>query len=47
VRLNEPCVVIGWQLGQDGRKHYTGTAVFDEAGELCGLATATWIEPRK
>jgi hypothetical protein len=46
VRLNEPCVVIGWQLGQDGRKHYTGTAVFDEAGELCGLATATWVVPK-
>jgi hypothetical protein len=46
VRVGEPCVVIGWALGRDGRKHRTGTAVFDEAGELCGVATATWIEPK-
>jgi len=47
VRIGEPCVIVGWELGRDGRKHYTGTAIYDEAGELCGLATATWIEPRK
>jgi hypothetical protein len=47
VRVGEACVVIGWSLGHDGRKHYTGTAIFDEAGELCGRATATWIEPRQ
>lgn len=47
VRIGEPCVIVGWELGRDGRKHYTGTAIYDEAGELCGLATATWIEPKK
>jgi hypothetical protein len=39
--------VIGWALGHDGRKHYTGTAIFDGFGELCGRAIATWIEPRQ
>ena len=47
VHMEEACVVIGWALGHDGRKHYTGTAVFDEDGEICGRAIATWIEPRK
>ncbi|MGE0031552.1 MAG: hypothetical protein AB7T20_10575 [Steroidobacteraceae bacterium] len=47
VHLNEACVVIGWALGHDGRKHYTGTAVFDEDGEICGRAISTWIEPRQ
>ena len=47
VHVGEACVVIGWALGHDGRKHYTGTAVFDEDGELCGRAVATWIEPRQ
>jgi hypothetical protein len=47
VHLSEACVVIGWALGHDGRKHYTGTAVFDEDGEICGRAIATWIEPRQ
>jgi len=46
VHISEACVVIGWPLGHDGRKHHTGTAIFDGAGELCGRATATWIEPR-
>lgn len=46
VHVGEPCVIVGWELSRDGRKHYTGTAIYDEAGELCGHATATWIEPK-
>jgi hypothetical protein len=42
----ERCVVVGWSLGADGRKHGAGTAVFDESGALVGLARALWIEPR-
>jgi hypothetical protein len=47
VHLDAPCVVIGWALKHDGRKHVTGTAIFDNFGELCGRAHATWIEPRQ
>ena len=46
VRASAACVVIGWSMGHEGRKHYTGTAVFDGGGELCARATATWIELR-
>jgi hypothetical protein len=46
VHVNEACVVIGWAVGHAGRKHYSGTAVFDDDGELCGRAAATWIELR-
>ena len=46
VRLDTPCVVIGWALKHDGRKHVVGTAIFDNFGELCGRALATWIEPK-
>lgn len=46
VRLGEPCVVIGWAIGHEGRKHFTGTAAFDGVGELCGVAAATWIVPK-
>ncbi|MGQ0384625.1 MAG: hypothetical protein ACT4UP_08110 [Gammaproteobacteria bacterium] len=46
VHVGEPCVVVGWEISREGRKHFTGTAVFDERGELCGRATATWIEPK-
>jgi hypothetical protein len=46
VHVGEPCTVIGWKIGADGRKHYAGTAIFDEDGELCARAMATWIETR-
>ena len=46
VHVDEPCVVIGWKIAQRGRKYEVGTALFDEDGELCGRALATWIELR-
>ena len=42
----ERCVVVGWALASDGRKHGAGTALFTDTGELLGLARAIWIEPR-
>jgi hypothetical protein len=42
----EPCVVMGWPLGEEGRKLYAGTAVIGEDGRLLGSARATWILPR-
>jgi len=47
VHVGEPCTVIGWKVGADGRKHYAGTAIFDEDGELCARALATWIDVKK
>jgi hypothetical protein len=44
VHVGEPCTVIGWKIGVDGRKHHAGTAIFDEDGELCARARALWIE---
>jgi hypothetical protein len=38
------CVVMGWVMRQDRRKHFTGTALFTEAGEVLGMASAIWIE---
>jgi hypothetical protein len=43
----EQCVVMGWPLGEDGRKLYAGTAVFGEDGRVLGSARATWIIPRQ
>jgi hypothetical protein len=42
----ERCVVMGWPLGEDGRKLYAGTAVFGEDGRVLGSARAVWIMPR-
>jgi hypothetical protein len=41
----EHCVVVGWPLGSDGRKHEAGTAVY-AGGEAVAVARAVWIEPR-
>lgn len=45
-RAGEPCVVMAWPLGADGRKLYAGTALLGEEGRLLGAARATWIAPR-
>jgi hypothetical protein len=45
-RPGERCVVIGWPLGEDGRKLFPGTALFGEDGRVLGLARATWILQR-
>jgi hypothetical protein len=44
VHPGEPCRVIGWKIDEDGRKARAGTAIFDEDGDLCAWARATWIE---
>ena len=47
IRPGERCTVAGWQLGSERRKHFTGTAVYGEAGNLVALASAVWIAPRE
>ncbi len=42
----ERCVVLGWPLGEEGRKLYAGTALFGEDGRVLGSARATWILPK-
>jgi len=43
VRGGERCVAIGWPLGEEGRKLYSGTALFSEERELRAFARATWV----
>ena len=44
-RAGERSVVVGWPLGEEGRKVYAGTALYGEGGRLLGRARATWIQP--
>lgn len=44
IRPNEPCVVIGWQIGSSGRKLLAGSAIFNSSNKLCARAEAIWIE---
>ena len=43
VRAGERCVVIGWGLGQEGRKLFTATALFSESGEIVGRSRQVWV----
>lgn len=43
-KAGEQCIVTAWSIGHEGKKHYSGTAVFNEQGELCSKAKAIWID---
>lgn len=47
IPAGERCVVTGWRIGIEGRRHYAGTAVFDARGTLCAYAKAIWVGPRE
>ena len=47
VSAGTQCVVTGWRIGVEGRRHYAGTALFDESGRLCAYAKAVWIGRRE
>ena len=47
IRPGESYVALGWPIEHDGRKHYTGSAIFNLEGEPLAVARATWIELRK
>ncbi len=46
VGINEKCVVIGWLKGKEGRKFYSGTAIYSESKGLCAVASAIWIDSK-
>lgn len=36
-------VVMGWLVGEDGRKVHTGSALYTATGDVLAVAQATWI----
>jgi hypothetical protein len=44
VSAAEKCVLTGWEISRQGRKHYTGTALFGESGSCRAVGYATWFE---
>ena len=42
----ERCVVVGWPLGEDGRKLHAGTALYGADGAVLAIARQVWILPR-
>lgn len=43
VAVDAEHVVIGWQIGEDGRKKFAGTAAVDSEGTVLARALATWF----
>lgn len=43
-RTDQPCVVVGWRLKQEGRRIFSASALFDTDGQPLAWASATWIE---
>ncbi len=39
----EPHVIMSWLLGNEGRKIFSASAVYDGDEQLCAIARATWI----
>jgi hypothetical protein len=42
-KVGERCAVVGWRIGEEGRKLYSGTALYTERGQLCAMGHCTWI----
>lgn len=43
IRVGERYIVTAWEIGQEGRKHWSGCAVYDEDRVPCAVGSATWI----
>ena len=43
VRVGEPCVIMGWTLGREGRKRLAAAALFGGDGRARAVAAATWL----
>lgn len=39
-----PLIAVAWSTGQNRRKHFAGTALFNEAGKLLAFSEQTWIQ---
>lgn len=44
LKIGDRCIIHAWPIGSDGRKHFSGTAIYTEKQELVGIAKATWFE---
>jgi hypothetical protein len=43
-RADRPIIAVAWSNGQERRKHFAGTALFSDAGDLLAFSEQTWIQ---
>ncbi len=46
VAVDQELRVIGWCIEVERVKHFAGTALFDQSGDLCGYSKQVWIGRR-
>jgi hypothetical protein len=44
IAAGDRCVVMGWAIAIDGRKRFSGSAIYAGASRPAAVARATWIE---
>lgn len=44
VKVGERCVMLGWPISQEGKKHFSASAVIGESGSVAAVARATWMQ---
>lgn len=44
IHKGDKLIVMGWHLGKDRKKNFSGTAIINQAGDIKAKAKATWIE---
>lgn len=42
--FSDQLIVVGWYLGKERKKNFSGTAIVDTKGHVKAIAKATWIE---
>jgi hypothetical protein len=42
-RPGDPCIVVAWPTGRDGRKLFASSALLSSDGEFLAVAQATWL----
>jgi hypothetical protein len=43
-RAGRPLIAVAWSKGQERRKHFAGTALFTDSGDLLAFSEQTWIQ---
>jgi hypothetical protein len=43
-QTSHPLIAVAWDKGSDRRKHFAGTALFTDAGDLIAFSEQTWIQ---
>jgi hypothetical protein len=43
-RAERPIIAVAWSKGQERRKHFAGTALFSDTGDLLAFSEQTWIQ---